>query len=194
MKYVLLVFMLMASFSLSAQDIIIKKDGTEIQAKVTEVNELDIKYKKFDNQDGPVYTLLKAEVFMVKYQNGDKEVYNENNSPGPGPAEQNLVITADEMYRKGIKDAGKNYYPILPWLGTLGSTMLFWPAGLGVTIGTFATPPKEKNLNIPDDELFKDPNYKKGYKDKAYKIKKTNAVLGFATGTLLLVTVAMLAN
>lgn len=39
----------------TAQDVIVKRDGSTIISKVLEVNTGDIKYKKFSNQGGPTY-------------------------------------------------------------------------------------------------------------------------------------------
>jgi len=77
-------------FSLaSAQDVIIKKDGSEIESIVLEVGHDIIKYKKFSNQEGPSYTISKEEIFMIKYQNGDKDVFNSQlsqiSTPDPVP-------------------------------------------------------------------------------------------------------------
>lgn len=55
------------------QDIIIKNDKTEIKAKIEELTETTIKYKKFDMLDGPIYNINKRDVFMVIYKNGTKE-------------------------------------------------------------------------------------------------------------------------
>lgn len=63
-----------------AQDVLTKKNGDEIEVKVIEISTNEIEYKKWSNQDGPSYTLLKNEVFMIKYNNGEKEVFNENSS------------------------------------------------------------------------------------------------------------------
>lgn len=60
----------------SAQDIIIFKTGEEISVKVTEIELNVIKYRKFDNQTGPVYTVEKQDVFMIKYENGTKDVFD----------------------------------------------------------------------------------------------------------------------
>jgi len=60
---------------INAQDIILKTDGTEIQAKVTEIGTEDVKYHRFDNQTGPVYNLKKSEIFMITYQDGSKDVF-----------------------------------------------------------------------------------------------------------------------
>jgi hypothetical protein len=61
---------------LLAQDIIILKNGGEIKAKVIEVLPDTIKYKKWDNQEGPSYFESKANIVMIKYQNGTQDVFN----------------------------------------------------------------------------------------------------------------------
>jgi hypothetical protein len=67
-------FFLFAAKSYS-QDIITKTDGTDISSKVLEVNTADIKYKRFDNLKGPIFTIQKSEVFSIKYENGSKDVF-----------------------------------------------------------------------------------------------------------------------
>jgi len=47
--------MLSCSTAVFAQDVIVKKDGSTILAKVLEVNTDNIKYKKHSNQNGPTY-------------------------------------------------------------------------------------------------------------------------------------------
>lgn len=37
-----------------SQDILTKKSGEDIYAKILEINQTEIKYKKFDNQNGPI--------------------------------------------------------------------------------------------------------------------------------------------
>jgi hypothetical protein len=64
-----------------AQDIITLKNGDEIKAKVQEIGLSDVKYKKFENANGPTYTLLKTEIFMIKYENGEKDVFTTQTQP-----------------------------------------------------------------------------------------------------------------
>lgn len=59
-----------------AQDTIVLKSGDEIQAKVIEVNEDEISYKKFNYQDGPTFVVSREKVFMIKYADGSHEVIN----------------------------------------------------------------------------------------------------------------------
>lgn len=74
---ILILISIVNSFS---QDIIIKNDKTEIKAKIEELTETTIKYKKFDMLDGPTYNINKREVFMMIYKNGSKEYMDVNTS------------------------------------------------------------------------------------------------------------------
>lgn len=71
-----LVSALFISTTTIAQDVITFKNGEEKQVKVTEVSPTEVKYKKFDNIDGPMYTDQKSTIFMIKYENGLKDVFN----------------------------------------------------------------------------------------------------------------------
>ena len=55
-------------------DVILLKDGQEIKAQVTEITPSEIKYKAFDNLNGPTRTLAKRDVFLINYANGTREV------------------------------------------------------------------------------------------------------------------------
>lgn len=71
-------FVLMASFiflSLSGQDIIYKNDGTEIKSSILEITTDVIKYKYFEQPDGPIRNILISDVFMIIYKDGTKEVF-----------------------------------------------------------------------------------------------------------------------
>jgi len=56
-------------------DIIVFRNGNEVKAKVTEIGTDEIKYKRCDYLTGPVMSVKKSEVFMIKYANGEKEVF-----------------------------------------------------------------------------------------------------------------------
>ena len=72
MKKVLLYFaLLMGTCSLaSAQDIITKKDGTDIRAKVMEVSPTEIKYYAWDNQEGPLFIVKPSDILVIRFENG----------------------------------------------------------------------------------------------------------------------------
>ena len=66
-----------------AQDIVVKRTGEEIETKVLEIGINEVKYKKFDNETGPTYTIPKSEVFMIKYSNGSKDVFTDVSKTTP---------------------------------------------------------------------------------------------------------------
>ena len=59
-KFSLFVLLSMFMGNISAQDVIVKKDGSTILSKVMEVGSTEVKYKKYSNLDGPLYTISKS--------------------------------------------------------------------------------------------------------------------------------------
>lgn len=74
------------AYSALGQDIIVKKNGDEIKSKVLEVTISEVKFKNVDNPDGPIYTLSKSDIFMIKYENGLKEMMNANETNQSSPS------------------------------------------------------------------------------------------------------------
>lgn len=65
-----------------AQDVIVKKDGSTIMAKVLKVTQSEVEYKKFDNQNGPTYTIATKDLQCINYENGSKDTFvSENYNP-----------------------------------------------------------------------------------------------------------------
>lgn len=77
MKNLLFVFIVLLGFASYAQDIITTKKGEDIKAKVLEITIQEVKYKKVENPDSPIYTLLKSDILMIRYENGSKDIFNE---------------------------------------------------------------------------------------------------------------------
>ena len=59
--------------SIKCGDKIILKSGDEYDVKVLEITEIFIKYKRCDNLTGPMYSIDKHKVYLIKYQNGTSE-------------------------------------------------------------------------------------------------------------------------
>lgn len=64
-------------YSAKAQDTIHKRNGDIIISKISELTSTEIKYKRFDFQDGPMYVELKSNVASIHYSNGLKETFKE---------------------------------------------------------------------------------------------------------------------
>lgn len=72
---IIIALLLACTASCYAQDVIVLNNGDELKAKVEEVGSSEVKYRKFENLNGPVYTLRKSEVFMIRYESGTKDVF-----------------------------------------------------------------------------------------------------------------------
>ena len=81
----ILVGFIFTSSNLIAQDKITLLNGTEIISKLNEISDTEVKYKLFDNQNGPDRVLLKKDIFSIKYENGKIEVYNSGNLNSENP-------------------------------------------------------------------------------------------------------------
>ena len=57
-------------------DNIIFKNGDELRAKVIEITQDVVKYKRCDNLDGPIISVNKYKILMIRYKNGTKEIFN----------------------------------------------------------------------------------------------------------------------
>ena len=71
----LVVFLILASFA-SAQDVIVKKDGSTILSKVLKVGETEVEYKKFKNQQGPTYTISVSNIQSINSESGDIDTFS----------------------------------------------------------------------------------------------------------------------
>ena len=74
-KLLAYLFLFFISYALSAQDTILKTNGDEIQVKVTDIGISEVKYHRFDNLTGPVYTLNKSEIVKITYEDGSQDVF-----------------------------------------------------------------------------------------------------------------------
>ena len=116
-------------------DKIIYKDGTEIMAKITEINTSEIRYKRCDFIDGPTFVEKQNKVFMIKYSNGKSEMFK--------------TEKADEYYNgkiiqdsQKINDKDKNTNPFST-LSLVFSILGFYPliilgSILGLIFGAIA--------------------------------------------------------
>ena len=82
MRAKFLALFLLCSITLFAQDIIVQNNGNTILSKVIEIGSTEVKYKKFSNLNGPTYTIAKAEILVINYENGEKESFTNAQSSG----------------------------------------------------------------------------------------------------------------
>ena len=60
-----------------AHDVIITKDGNELEVTVSEITLETVKYRLSSQAQGPIRNIAKTDVFMIKYKDGTKEMFNQ---------------------------------------------------------------------------------------------------------------------
>lgn len=100
-------------------DVIVFKNRSEVEAKVLEVGVSEVKYKLCDNQDGPVFTESKDKISMIRFANGSKTSFSNQESD----EEKTKIIVDEKDYLDTIEGNDKSFFiAILLWafFGLLG--------------------------------------------------------------------------
>lgn len=77
-KQVFFIILILFSITAKAQDTVVLRNGNILSVKVTEVSKAQIKYLLWDNQEGPVYVQEVSDIYMIKYHNGTKKIYEQS--------------------------------------------------------------------------------------------------------------------
>ena len=103
MKKLLLFILLLAAIDVHAQDVIVKKDGSTIISKILEVGTDVIRYKKYSNPDGPIFSISKTDVISINYQNGEKDMFNQTNESTAKSSTVNNVAIEEYKLEAGTQ-------------------------------------------------------------------------------------------
>ena len=165
------------------------RSGETILVKVIEVGTSEVKYKKLDNLNGPVFSMLKSDLLMIKYENGTKDDFSsikkieENNFSGYDPYIQGKLDA--QRYYKGDKTAGTiafisnfAYIPVVP-------SLIF-------SIAATSKIPKDENLNYPSISLMQNEKYANSYRQEAKKIKNQKIWKNFRVGARIVGSVLLI--
>mgnify|MGYP000371170587 FL=1 len=197
MKNILLIILFICSSSIiKAQDTLSTRSGESIIAKVLEVTTNEVKYKKFDNLNGPDIIILKSDLLQIRYENGTKDDFNniikkeDTNNAAIDEAVQGKN-DAQKFYN-GYKTAGtiafvSNFTPMLPIIPSL----IFSLAST-----SSSNIPKDINLNYPSASLMENEKYANSYRQEAMKIKKRKIWLntGLGAGIIIIPLLILLSS
>ena len=175
-----------SSNMIKAQDTLSMRSGENMLVKVIEVGTSEVKYRKLDNLNGPIFSILKSDLLTIKYENGTKDDFSsvkkeENNFSGYDPYIQGKNDA--QRYYKGDKTAGtilliSNFIPLVAIIPSL----VF-------NIANSSKIPKDENLNYPSISLMQNEKYANSYRQEAKKIKNQKIWKNFGVGVLLGMTV-----
>lgn len=94
-KLLLFLMVVLAAVSASAQDVIVKKDGSTILCKIIQVNGNEVIYVKWSDLNGPQYIMDSSLVSNINYMDGRQDKLNEQTSNAYAPGVQQ---TGDAFY------------------------------------------------------------------------------------------------
>ena len=181
MKYILLFIVFNCSSNIiKAQDTLSMRSGENILVKVIEVGNTEVKYKKLDNLNGPIFSILKSDLLIIKYENGTKDDFSSIKKI------EEKVVSVENLFVQGQNDAIIHY----DGYKTAGTAVLLSTAfpGYGIFLGiptallTLDASPKDENLGYPNLNLMKNEEYAKGYKQKAKQIKRKKVISNYVSG------------
>jgi hypothetical protein len=89
-----------------AQDVITLRNGTEIEGKVIEIGPFELKYSTAANLQIQ-RSLAKTDVFMIKYANGTKEIFEAESKPQAYQAPAAPFSVADNKFDPDTSDFAK---------------------------------------------------------------------------------------
>ena len=138
------VFLILLIFNLNllfSQDEIVFMSGDIQKAKVLEVGMDVIVYKKFENLSGPSYTVKKNQVFMIKYENGSKDVFGSEASAPKSPGEKTISEIVDDAVN-AVVNPSPSSTPAVIYFYRPGR---FYGSPNEIIVGTF----------IPDEVIVK---------------------------------------
>lgn len=96
-KILLLLFVMLSSIVCKSQDTIVKRDGTQINARILEVGIKSVTYKKLNNPNGPTYTDKRRQIYKIIYSNGSYDILNSRKKDLSLEYEQ--YVASDEQIR-----------------------------------------------------------------------------------------------
>jgi len=177
MKNLLLIILFACSSNfIKAQDTLTMRSGENVIVKIIEVGSNEVKYKKIENLNGPIFATLKSDLYLIRYENGSKDDFSNIGK----------AANTQELYTQGYNDALKYYksYKVTGNSVLLASAfpMYGFMFGGATAALTSLAEPSDENLDYPDMSLMKNEYYANGYKTAAKNIKRKKILTNFLTG------------
>ena len=120
MKKLLFLLMLLCPMIASAQDVIVKKDGSTVVCRVEKVSDTDVTYKLWSDLKGSSYVMDKSLVSAINYESGEKKTFSEATSLYTPNNQNNGVQTVSDKELMRIDWATNNPYKKVKRLRTWG--------------------------------------------------------------------------
>ncbi len=175
------------------QDVIVKKNGDTIAAKVVRVNPFSVEFRKPEGTDSSILAINKSYINYIIYKNGVTDTFRVSDIQNGQNDHIYKVDPESHNYKgnyygsmrladRGTQDAKKYYKKYKGAKFFTALTAIFIPYNLIPDIIIYHTPPKPQNLGCPYPELMLKQEYSTAYKQKAYQIKRKQMLKGELIG------------
>jgi hypothetical protein len=142
-----------------SSDLIVKADGTTIDAKILEVTPTEVIFKKFNNHDGPIFRLHRSDVKSIRYASGEVDnniqIAPPSNTSQPNEAIVNSNISQTNQYAKPLFEGfNRKRFGILGGINSFkvnissGTNSVKTSAGTGFNIGFIGDFPFSRSFSI----------------------------------------------
>lgn len=110
-KILLLLVSIILNLVANAGDIIVLTNSTRIDAKILEVSETEIKYKKASNPEGPTFIIKTDQISSIIYENGDVTAYSASDNSRKTKAKTSDTSNAQSKEEKTSKESIWKFNP-----------------------------------------------------------------------------------
>ena len=124
MKHLLILLFVLCAGTASAQDVIVKKDGSTIVCRVVQVTATEITYKKWSDLNGSNYVMDKSLASGINYENGKIETFGGLQSTLNPNDQSNVVQSYNDRALLRIASDGERKAKRLRTIGWIGGGVL----------------------------------------------------------------------
>lgn len=147
-KLAILATLLLATLQmLHAQDVIITRQSERIDAKILEVSESEIRYKKQNNPDGPTFVLSTTKVASILYANGEVQTfeaqkkaseYREEGKASSQKLYNGIETSLNPLLAIGLGEGSSTSFLVDAGFGRRFNNNFYWGMNIGGHFGSFS--------------------------------------------------------
>ena len=147
-KLAILATLLLATLQmLHAQDVIITRQSERIDAKILEVSESEIRYKKQNNPDGPTFVLSTTKVASILYANGEVQTFeaqkkaSEDREEGKASSQKlynGIETSLNPLLAIGLGEGSSTSFLVDAGFGRRFNNNFYWGMNVGGHFGAFS--------------------------------------------------------
>ena len=173
-------------------DVILRLDGTAVAGRVLLITPTELRYLPAPPTGPDTLRLPVAEVFLVRFANGTREVLTRPAAPADAaPNEGRLTgLSGAERQRLGRTDAQRCYEGRGVFWQSAGLFLLGGPGLIGLAVSASRPVPPHR-LAAPQPHLLLDPDYSRTYQQEADRIKRRQMWRGAGTSAAVVLGVAL---